>query len=69
MTLNELKPGTKFRFTKTFNGMYATVGVLYVVDGSTKHNINWRRVNEDGSMGSGSGDSRHILAHCEFEAA
>jgi hypothetical protein len=67
MTTNDLKPGTKFQFTKLFGGMYATVGVLYVVDAACKHNINWRRINPDGTLGSGSGDSRSIVSRCEFE--
>lgn len=69
MTANNLKPGIKFRFTKIQPLMYATVGVLYVVDGADRHSINWRRVNPDGSLGSGSGDSRIIVARCEFEVA
>ena len=62
-----LNPGTKFRFTKLFPCMYATTGVLYIIVGADKHTINWRRINQDGSLGAGSGDSRHILDRCEFE--
>lgn len=69
MDLSNLTPGTKFKFIKLFSGMYATVGVLYVIDGACEHNLSWRRINPDGSMGSGSGDSRSIVARCEFEVA
>lgn len=66
MTVDDLKVGTKFQFTKIAPGSYATPGIDYVVEGACKHNINWRRVMPDGSRGAGSGDSRSHLRSAAF---
>lgn len=61
LTVDQLTPGTAFRFLRIPPGSYATLGIVYVVVGRDRHNINWKRRLPGGALGSGSGDSISIL--------